>query len=66
MKEKNAMRDLRIKQGLRLVDLSEKTGFSIGWIWTLEQGLRNGVSHNCKQKVAEALGSNIHELFGEE
>ena len=66
MKEENKMRDLRIKRNLRFVDLSKKTGYSIGWLWALEQGLRNGVSLDCKEKVAEALGSTIRELFGKE
>lgn len=57
------MKEIRKSQGVRLVDLAEKTGISIGWLWSLENGHISGVSDKIKEKVAKVLGSSKKELF---
>jgi len=61
----SAMRKKRKSQGFRLIDLAEKTGVSMAWLWSLENGYRKGISIEIKLKVAQALNSTTKELFGE-
>lgn len=59
------LKEKRKERGLRLVDLAEKSGVSITWIWTLEQGYERGVSREIKKRIAGALDSSLEEIFPE-
>ncbi|MBL7083232.1 MAG: helix-turn-helix transcriptional regulator [Candidatus Aminicenantes bacterium] len=61
----NLLKEKRKEKRFRLVDLAEKSGVSITWIWTLEQGYKRGVSREIKKKIAKALDSPLEDLFPE-
>jgi len=61
----STMKKKRKSLGFRLIDLAEKTGISMAWLWSLENGYKKGVSIEIKLRVAQALNSTTKELFGE-
>ena len=62
----SVLKEIRKKQGMRLVDLAKKSGISIGWIWNLEQGYNKGVSKEIKSRIAKALDSPFEKVFPKE
>lgn len=59
----NNMREIRIAQGMTLEELAEKTGISVGYLSHLEIGTRNNPSISSMNKIAEALGKTVSEVF---
>lgn len=57
------MRKHRREKGLRLIDLAERTGISVAWLWSLENGYEKGISQDVKAKVSKVLSSRVEELF---
>ena len=56
------VRELRIAKGISLSELARRAGLSVSFLSHLERGEVNG-SLNSLQSVAEALGTNLIELF---
>ncbi len=59
----NKMREIRLKRGITLEVLSQKTGISIGYLSHLERGSRTNPSIKIMDRIAYALGSTILEVF---
>lgn len=60
---KNNLKKIRMEQQLTIRELSEISGVSMGYICHLELGTRNNPSKAVMQKIAEALGKNVIEIF---
>ena len=57
----------RLQQNLTLLQLAEKTGFSVGYLCHLERGTRCNPSLNAMECIATVLGKSAGEIFfGEE
>lgn len=63
---KNIVKKKRNEQNLRLVDLALKAGIGVSTLWLVEQGYHNRILLSTKDKIAEALHTDIKILFGEE
>ena len=59
------IRSLRIAQGMTVDKLAAKSGFSKGFISQVEN-FRVSPSLKALNKIAEALGTDIHVLFQDE
>ena len=59
----NNIKYFKLRKGITLLELSEITGFSIGYLSHLENGGRNNPSFNVMSKIAKALGKNITDIF---
>lgn len=60
---RNRMREIRIKQGMMLKELAEKTGITPGYLCHLEKGTRVNPSAQIMSKIANALGRDVKEVF---
>ena len=63
---KNNMRILREQQGIRLLDLAEETGISMGYLCHLEKGTRKNPSIEIMDIIAKALNKSVPEVFFDE
>jgi len=63
---KNKIKETRKKQGITLIQLSERTGVSVGYICHLEKGTRKNPSVQVMEKIAVALNKSIYDVFFEE
>ncbi len=59
----NNIRKIREEIGITQVNLSEKTGLSVGYICHLEKGSRSNPSFRTMKKIANALNKSINEVF---
>ena len=57
------LKKIRKNKNLTIKELSEKSGVSMGYICHLENGTRNNPSRDIMEKISEALGKNIMEIF---
>jgi transcriptional regulator with XRE-family HTH domain len=57
-----ALTDFMEGEGLRLVDLAEKSGVSISFLSALRSGDRKEVSAKTLKKIADALGVRVRSL----
>ena len=60
---KNKMKENRLKHNMRLKDLAEETGISVGYLSHLERGSRDNPSKEVMEKISKALHSSIPEIF---
>lgn len=60
---KNNIKQIRITQGLSIVELAEKAGLSIGYISHLEIGSRKNPSYAAMNRIAKALNKDIGDVF---
>ena len=60
----NRLREIRMKQNLRQIDLAQKADVSLTWIWVLENGFQQRVSQEIQSRVARDLGCSVEEIFG--
>lgn len=58
------IRYYRLKQGLRLKDLAEKTGLSVGHLSHIENGNKQP-SKSTMEVIARSLGRTVPEVFYE-
>ena len=61
----NHIRKLREEKGIKLWELAEQAGISIGYLCHLEKGTRKNPSFDVMNNISQALGKNILEVFGE-
>jgi transcriptional regulator with XRE-family HTH domain len=59
------IKQIRMEQGLRQLDLAKLANVSISWLWALENSFSQRVSRDIKMRVAKALGHEYEELFPE-
>ena len=59
----NRIREIRIKRGMKLVELARLSNLSNGYISHLENGTRDNPSYHTMQKIAKALGKNLTDVF---
>ena len=57
------IKELREKRGITQTDLSNSTGIARATIWKLETGTNSITTTKTLEKIAEALGVTIEELF---
>lgn len=62
---KNQLKKIRIEKGMTLLELSNKSGVSIGYLCHLEKGSRKNPSLEIMDKIAAAIGKTISEIFFE-
>ena len=62
---KNQLKKIRIEKGMALLELSNKSGVSIGYLCHLEKGSRKNPSLEIMDKIAVAIGKTISEIFFE-
>ena len=60
---KNQIRKYRIKRGLTIKELADKSGVSAGYICHLEKGKRDNPSTEVMGNIAIVLGKSIPEIF---
>ena len=59
----NRLKITRKNKNITIKELSEISGVSIGYICHLENGTRKNPSKEIMEKIANALGENIMEIF---
>lgn len=59
----NKIREIRKKQKITLIELSESTGISAGYICHLEKGTRKNPSAEVMKKISLALNKNVYDIF---
>lgn len=59
----NKMKQIRLSKGMQLVELSKKTGISVGYLCHLERGTRKNPSIEIMDKISNALGKTVSEIF---
>jgi len=60
---KNRIRDIRQEKEITLVELSKRTGISVGYLCHLEKGSRSNPSLEVMNKISKALNKSIAEIF---
>lgn len=58
------IKDCRIKQGLTLKFVSERTGFSVSYLSQVERG-KSAITLVSIKKIVDVLGLSMRELFSE-
>lgn len=59
----NRVKKLRLEKGITLENLSKDTGISVGYLCHLENGTRNNPSILIMDKISNALGKSIANVF---
>lgn len=59
----NRLKITRKNKNITIKELSEISGISMGYICHLENGTRKNPSKEIMEKIANALGENIMEIF---
>ena len=60
---KNRIKSIRKENGLTLLEISIKSGISVGYLCHLEKGTRNNPSLEVMEKIAKALNKSVAEVF---
>ena len=60
---KNRIRDIRKEKEITLLELSKRTGISVGYLCHLEKGSRSNPSLEVMDKISKALNKSIAEIF---
>ncbi len=60
---KNKVRFYRKKIGMSMSDLAMKANISLGYVSHLEKGSRKNPSREVMQRIADALGKTLVEVF---
>lgn len=60
---KNRIREYRKEKGMKLEELANKVGISIGYLCHLERGSRVNPSIQIMEKIAKILEKNVAEIF---
>ena len=63
---KNNVKKFRKEREMRLIDLAEKSGISVGYLSHLENGSRANPSREVMESIAFALRKSAAEVFFEE
>lgn len=59
----NKIKTIREEKGMTLVDLSNLSGVSVGYLCHLELGSRNNPSLGVMEKISKALNKSIADVF---
>ncbi len=59
----NYINKIRKEKGITLSELSMRSGVSVGYLCHLEKGTRKNPSLEVMERIAEALGKTITEIF---
>lgn len=59
----NKLKSIRKEKAMTLIELSEKTGISAGYLCHLENGSRTNPSIEVMEKIANSLNKTIFEIF---
>lgn len=59
----NKLKEIRKEKGLTLVELSQMSGISAGYLCHLEKGSRTHPSIETMEKISKALNKTIFEIF---
>lgn len=59
----NQIKKIRKEKGLTLLELSNLSGISVGYLCHLERGTRNNPSIYVMEKISKALEKSITEIF---
>ena len=60
---KNKIKSIRQEKEMTLLELSKKSGLSVGYLCHLEKGSRSNPSFEVMEKIAKALDKSIAEVF---
>ena len=60
---KNKIREYRKAKNMSMKELAEKSNISIGYLSHLENGSRKNPSTEVMERIAEAMGTSIVEIF---
>ncbi len=60
---KNRIREIRIKKGMKLIELAELSNLSNGYISHLENGTRDNPSYKTMRKIADVLKEDMSVVF---
>jgi len=63
---KNNVKKYRKERGMRLIDVAEKSGISVGYLCHLENGSRSNPSIEVMENISFALRKRVTEVFFEE
>ena len=63
---KNNIKKIRKEREMRLIDVAEKSGISVGYLSHLENGSRANPSRAVMENISLALNRRIAEVFFEE
>lgn len=63
---KNNIKKIRKAREMRLIDVAEKSGISVGYLSHLENGSRSNPSIDVMEKISFALLKSVTEVFFEE
>lgn len=63
---KNNIKKIRKEREMRLIDVAEKSGISVGYLSHLENGSRSNPSIDVMEKISFALLKSVTEVFFEE
>lgn len=63
---KNKIKKYRQEKGLRLKDVADKSGVSVGYLSHLENGSRANPSREVMENISLVLNKTIPEVFFEE
>ncbi len=59
----NQIKKIREEKGMTLLELSNKSGVSVGYLCHLEKGSRKNPSVKIMEKISDALNKTISEIF---
>lgn len=59
----NQIKKFREKKNLSIHELARRTGLTASYISNLEKGKRDNPSKDTMEKIAEALGKTVVEIF---
>lgn len=59
----NQIKKIREEKGITLMELSDLSGVSVGYLCHLEKGSRNNPSIDVMDKISKALNKSITEIF---
>lgn len=60
---RNQIKKIREEKGMTLVELSNLSGVSVGYLCHLEKGSRKNPSVKIMEKISDALNKTIAEIF---
>jgi len=63
---KNNIKKIRKEREMRLIDVAEKSGISVGYLSHLENGSRANPSIEVMENISFALRKSVAEVFFEE
>lgn len=66
VKEVPKIKEVRKRLGLSASELARRVGIAPSYVILLESGARKNPSRSVMQRMAEALGTTVKELFFEE